>query len=101
MGERRIRVTAVFIQEFYEAVRKPSVSVELPEGARVRDLIEAIDRNVLPGFKKMVLDDEGKGLRHPVEVAINGRRIDFLEGLDTVLRDGDRVLFSPRALFVV
>ncbi len=101
MSKGRIRVTAVFVQEFYEAVRKPRVEVELPEGARVRDLIDAIDRSILPGFRKMVLDDEGKDVRHPVEIAVNGRRIDFLEGLDTVLRDGDRVLFSPRVLFVV
>ncbi|MET1127751.1 MAG: MoaD/ThiS family protein [Thermoproteota archaeon] len=40
-------------------------------------------------------------MRYPVEVAVNGRRVDFLEGLNTRLRDGDRVLFSPRALFVV
>lgn len=101
MSEGKIRVTAVFVQEFYEAIKKPRVVIELPMGARVRDLIDVVDRELLPGFKKMILDDEGKDVRHPAEIAVNGRRIDFLDGLDTVLRDGDRVLFSPRMLFVV
>ena len=95
------RVKAVFIQEFYREVGRFEVEAELPEGATVRDLIDYIDRRVKPGFRRLVLDDEGRGLRYPVEVAVNGRRIDFLEGLETRLRDGDRVLFSPRALFVV
>ena len=95
----RIRVTCVFIQEFYEEMGRFELPVELPEGSTVRDLIDYIDRHVKPGFRARVL--EGDRVRWPVEIAVNGRRIDFLEGLDTRLRDGDRVLFSPRALFVV
>jgi molybdopterin synthase sulfur carrier subunit len=95
-----VRVKAVFIQEFYREVGRFEVEAELPDGSTVRDLIEYIDSRVKPGFKEMVLDEKG-GLRYPVEIAVNGRRIDFLEGLETRLRSGDRVLFSPRALFVV
>ena len=94
------RVTCVFLQEFYRLAGRFEVTVELGEGATVADLIEYIDSRLLPGFKSMVLD-EGGGLRWPVEVAVNGRRIEFLEGLSTRLRDGDRVMFSPRAFFVL
>ncbi len=100
MDKKTIRVTAVFIQEFYELTRKFNIELNVPEGVTVKDLIETIDRNYVPGFKEKILDENGK-LRWPVEIAVNGRRIDFLKGLDTPLKDGDRVLFSPRALFVV
>ena len=90
----------VFIQEFYKVMNRFNMEIELPDGSRVKDLIDKLDREVYRGFKELVLDNEG-GIRHPVEIAVNGRRIDFLNGLDTVLRDGDRILFSPRALFVV
>ncbi len=100
MDKKTIRVTAVFIQEFYELTRRFNIELNVPEGVTVKDLIETIDRNYVPGFKEKVLDENGK-LRWPVEIAVNGRRIDFLKGLDTPLKDGDRVLFSPRALFVV
>ena len=95
-----MKVRAVFLQEFYAYIGRFEVEVELPEDATVRDLIEYIDSNVRKGFKSMVLDEKG-GVRYPVEIAVNGRRIEFLQGLDTKLRDGDRVVFSPRALFVV
>ncbi len=94
-----MRVRAVFIQEFYKVMGGFQIEVELDEGATVRDLIEKLDSEVYRGFKELILEDDR--LKHPVEVAVNGRRIDFLDGLDTRLRDGDRVLFSPRALFVV
>ncbi len=96
-----VRVKAVFLQEFYREMGRFEVEVELPEGATVRDLIDYIDERVKPGFRRLVLDDEGRGLRYPVEVAVNGRRVDFLDGLETRLGEGDRVVFSPRALFVV
>ncbi|BES82331.1 MoaD/ThiS family protein [Pyrodictium abyssi] len=95
-----LKVRAVFIQEFYEIMGRFQAEVELPEGSTVRDLIDYIDREIKSGFRSLVLDDKG-GVKYPVEIAVNGRRIDFLDGLDTKLRDGDKVLFSPRALFVV
>ncbi len=94
-----MRVKAVFIQEFYREMGGHSMDLEVPDGITVRELIDYIDSRIKPGFKEMLM--EGESLRYPVEIAVNGRRIDFLDGLDTVLKDGDRVLFSPRALFVL
>lgn len=94
-----MKVKAVFIQEFYKKVGKFEVEVDLPEGATVRDLIDYLDANLIEGFKDEILED-GQ-VKYPVEIAVNGRRIDFLDGLDTRLKDGDKVLFSPRALFVL
>ncbi len=95
-----IEVTAVFLQEFRELVGGFEKRVKLPKGSTVRDLINHIDWEIKPGFKGRVLDEKGE-IRYPVEIAVNGRRIEFLKGLDTELQDGDRVVFSPRALFVV
>ncbi len=94
-----MRVKLVFIQEFYKTIGKFQIEAELPEGSTVMDAIEYIDREVHKGFKDMVL--EGDKLKYPVEIAVNGRRIDFLDGLHTKLNEGDQVLFSPRALFVL
>ncbi|BEP16938.1 hypothetical protein PYJP_02900 [Pyrofollis japonicus] len=100
MSINEIEVIAVFVQEFYELIKKHQVRIRLPKGSTVRDLVEYIDTNIFPGFRDRVIDEEGR-IKYPVEIAINGRRVDFLKGLDTELKDGDRVLFSPRALFVV
>ncbi len=94
-----MKVKAVFIQEFYRKVGKFEIEIELPEGATVRDLIDYLDSSIVKGFKTEILD--GDQVKYPVEIAVNGRRIDFLDGLDTKLKEGDKVLFSPRALFVL
>ncbi len=95
-----IEVTAVFLQEFRELIGGFEKKVKLPRGSTVRDLINYIDWEIKSGFKNRVLDEKGE-IRYPVEIAVNGRRVEFLKGLNTELHDGDRVVFSPRALFVV
>ncbi len=95
-----IRVVVKFLQEFYTMMGQYSIEVELEQGSTVRDLIEYIDRNIKESFKKHILDDRGN-IRYPAEIAVNGRRIEFLNGLETILRDGDNVVFSPRAFFVL
>ena len=91
-----IRVRVLFLQEFYQLAGTHEAVYELPEGATVRDLLER-----LPGPVRERLLEPGGGIRHPASVLVNGRRIEFLRGLDTRLRDGDTVHVSPRALFVV
>jgi len=91
-----LRVVVLFVQEFIRAAGSHRVEVELPEGSTVRDLLERLPGSV----RGRVLAEDGN-IRWPAMVLVNGRRVEFLEGLDTRLRDGDVVLVSPRALFVV
>jgi len=91
-----MRVKVVLLQELIKIAGGHTLELELPEGATVRDLLR-----VLPESVRREIMDENGGLKYPVEVMVNGRRIDFLEGLDTPLKDGDTVHISPRALFVV
>ncbi len=91
------RVKVAFIQEFYQLAGRHQMEIELPgEEATVREVLEKIPEAV----KEKLFDEKGE-IRYPAEVAVNGRRIDFLNGLDTKVRDGDLVLVSPRALFVI
>ncbi len=92
-----MRVEVRLLQELYfEAGRRHRLIVELPEDATVSDLLSRLPEAV----RKRVLEAPGR-LRWPAVVLVNGRRIDFLEGLETRLHDGDVVVVSPRALFVV
>ncbi len=91
-----MRVRVLFIQEFYQIMGKHSIELELPDGATVRDVLMKLPKEILEN----VLNEDGT-IKHPAEIAVNGRRIEFLDGLDTKLKDGDQVLVSPRALFVV
>lgn len=91
------RVVVVFIQEYYELAEVHELAVELPgETATIREVLEEIPAQV----RERLLALDGN-IKYPAMVALNGRRIDFLEGLETRVKSGDRVLVSPRALFVV
>ncbi|MCE4625481.1 MAG: MoaD/ThiS family protein [Desulfurococcales archaeon] len=91
-----MKVKVRFLQELYQIVGKHEVEYELDDSATVEDLLKILPEKV----KEIVLDERG-GIRYPAEVAVNGRRIEFLDGLKTRLNDGDVVVVSPRALFVV
>ena len=64
--------------------------------ATVRDLFEALRREH-PALAARVLTDAGQ-LQPGVQMVVNGRHIDFLDGLDTAIaRDADVVLIPPTA----
>ena len=92
-----VRVKVRLVQEFYQYTKRHEIEIELPgETATIAEVLEK-----LPGeIRERLLDEKG-GIKPPAEVAVNGRRIEFLQGLETRVKDGDVVLVSPRALFVV
>jgi molybdopterin synthase sulfur carrier subunit len=91
-----LKVKVMFVQEYYLLTRKHVTEMELPDGAKIRDLLNRLPEEV----RKKLLDEKGE-VKWPNMVSVNGRRIEFLQGLDTILKDGDTVIISPRPLFVV
>ncbi len=63
------------------------------EGSTVRDVLSAL--NVAhPGFSDRLLDDDGK-LRRFVNVFVSDDDVRFMDGLDTVVPDGETVAIVP------
>jgi molybdopterin synthase sulfur carrier subunit len=84
--------------DFYATLRlvvgKKSVDVSLPEGATVRDLLDAVVRRFPPLADKL-LNEAGR-LSGQVNVFIDGRGAPYLDhGLDTVLRADQKVDIFP------
>jgi len=63
------------------------------ENPTIFGLIEAMTNTYGEKFRLAILDASAKELR--VIVVKNDQEIDFLQGLGTPLRDGDRVMFLP------
>ncbi len=91
-----MKVEIMFIQEFYQLAAKPRIILDLPEGSTVKDALEKVPEEV----KEKIFNKDGS-IKPPTDIIVNGRSIAFLEGLDTKLRDGDRIVVSPRPFFVV
>jgi LAO/AO transport system kinase len=84
--------------DFYATLRlvvgKKTVDFSLPEGATVRDLLDAVVQRFPPLGEKL-LNEAGRLSRH-VNVFIDGRGAPYLEnGLDTVLRADQKVDIFP------
>jgi molybdopterin synthase sulfur carrier subunit len=60
----------------------------------VRELIGKISGSS-PDLKRDLLGGEGENVRPNSLVLVNGREISVLDGLDTVLKDDDEVVFIP------
>ena len=61
----------------------------------ISQLIDYLTEKFSPDFRGALLDSATGEVKKGNKVLINGRYIDFLQGLATRLRDGDRVVFFP------
>jgi molybdopterin synthase sulfur carrier subunit len=88
-----MRVKVRFLATLYDLLGVMRDEAVVPEGATVLDLIKALDERYGGRLSKEILD--GDRLKDEYNVLVNGRAVDFLEGLSTRLRDGDEVVFLP------
>jgi len=63
------------------------------EGSSINEIIGSLDRQ-FPGIKERLCDDQGM-LRNFVNIYVNGEDIRFLEGIDSVTKDGDDISIVP------
>ncbi|MCX8200755.1 MAG: MoaD/ThiS family protein [Candidatus Caldarchaeum sp.] len=70
------------------------VSVELREDADIKFLLEVLARRFGEKFIQEVLDEDGLP-KKSIKIFVNGRDIDFLNGLSTVVKDGDEIALVP------
>jgi molybdopterin synthase sulfur carrier subunit len=77
-----------------DAAGKRSETLSLHEGATVMDLINHLIGLYGDRLRGYVFDDEGMLIDY-LMFSVNEVDIRSLDGFDTVLRDGDRVLVMP------
>jgi molybdopterin synthase sulfur carrier subunit len=74
------------------------VELEVHEDMTVGDLLDELVKKYGDEFKRQIFDSEIGKLRSYVRILLNGRDIDFLNGLGTKLNNGDVLaLFPPIA----
>ncbi len=61
----------------------------------LRELGVQLCHELGPKFRGEFFSPDGQRLGEKVIVMVNGRRVDFLQGLDTPLRETDTVLVFP------
>lgn len=71
--------------------------IEVEYSITVRRLIDLLSEKIGPHVRDLILDNLGSSLLPYIKIFVNGRDIEFLKGLDTVLMDGDEVVIIPPA----
>ena len=66
-----------------------------PHVPTLRELGEQLCARLGPRFRGEFFSADGRSLGERVIVMVNGRRVEFLGGLDTPLKDTDTVLIFP------
>lgn len=82
--------------KFFATVREVTgvKSIEL-EAETVKDLLQSLVTTYGDKFKDTVIDENTGNLKQFFSCMVNGKRIELLDGYDTVLKDKDSVALFP------
>jgi len=91
-----LKVKVKLFAEYYDlAGKKHIIELELPDGATVLDLARKLEE-MFPRLRGRLVTSDGHIADEP-KILVNGRNIDWLQGENTRLHDGDTVAFFPPA----
>ena len=83
-----------FIGSFRNALGKDKLVINSKGKLPLRKAINEITEE-LPKLKKVLIDPELEDPRPNTLILVNGKEISALNGLDTMLKDDDEVVFIP------
>ncbi len=88
MEPNTLIVKVKFLGDLRAIVGKQETTTELPQGSTVKDLLISLSNSYGEAFRSRVLNPTGN-LEHYVLVFLNGKNIKELEGLKTILGEGE------------
>jgi MoaD family protein len=87
-------VTVKFIGTLRGISGKEKLTIELEKEMSLSELVKKIVERE-PKLKRALIDPELEDPRPNALILVNGREISVLNGLETVVRDKDEVVFVP------
>ncbi|MBX5327864.1 MAG: MoaD/ThiS family protein [Candidatus Bathyarchaeota archaeon] len=87
-------ITVRFIGAFRGVSGKSKITIKFEEETPLRETIKRIVEKI-PELKKVLIDPELEDPRPNTLILVNGKEISVLNGLQTLLKDGDEVVFIP------
>ncbi len=86
------RVTVKFFATVREVTGVKSIELE---ANTIRDLLDILKTTYGERFTNTVIDSESGNLKQFYSCMVNGKRIELLNGYDTLLSDNDAVALFP------
>jgi len=95
-GVHVLKVTIDYLGSIRQTLAvKQAEQVELADGALVSDLLSLLAEKHGESFKKAVYEPKGLDLKPFHILSVNGLLLNQLNGIETKLKDGDRVILMP------
>lgn len=87
-------ITVRFIGAFRSVSGKNSLTLKFDSAAPLREVLKKIVAEA-PELERALIDPELKDPRPNTLILVNDKEISVLNGLETILKDGDEVVFVP------
>ncbi|XHH07983.1 MAG: MoaD/ThiS family protein [Candidatus Bathyarchaeia archaeon] len=88
-------VNVKFVGALRHITGKPQITVDYSTGFSIKELIHKLVQNA-PEIKTSIIDQQIDGtIKTNALILVNDREISVLNGLDTLLCEGDEVVFVP------
>ena len=89
-----MNVTIRFFGVFRSITGKNKVAIEFKDTIRLKEVIKEIAEG-MPRLERALVDPDLKDPRPNMLILVNGKEISVLNGLETMLKDGDEIVFIP------
>jgi molybdopterin synthase sulfur carrier subunit len=87
-------VTVNFIGVFRTISNRNKIDIKIEDAVPLRKVIKKIVEK-FPTLKRTLVDPELEDPRPNALILVNGKEISVLNGLETLLKDGDEVVLIP------
>ena len=92
-----MKVTVRLLATIRDFVGSSKETFELSQGSTVKTLLENMCIRYGEAFRNYIFDPETEVIPPYIKVLVNGRDIDFLNKLQTALKDRDEITIIPPA----
>ena len=90
-----IKITLHTILGLKQVIGQRLTEIDLPHGATVEDFLTYMKERWGDRLSARLFDPDSGAVLPYVRIMVNGQTIQFLEGMDTQLKEGDEVLILP------
>jgi molybdopterin synthase sulfur carrier subunit len=90
-----MKITLHTILGLKQVVGQRLTEIDLPQGATVEDFLTYMKERWGDKLSARLLDPDSGAVLPYVRIMVNGQTIDYLEGLETPLKEGDEILILP------
>lgn len=92
-----MKITLHTIFGIKEVIGQRLTEIELPHESTVEGFLTYMRKRWGDELSNRLFDPESGAVLPHVRIMVNGQTIDFLEGMETSLKEGDEVLILPPA----